>query len=285
MNTRSVWTAAIAATLLAAGAASAQTDPADPATEPAAAPSAFALPVTDLSVTAPAAAPSLAVTVQENPILAGARQFESIRYRTRRRRYDDYDRPRGYGATSQIHAGFFDPSGDLGTGFLLGFRAGPLVDPHVQLGVGLDWWHKSDSQTIRFGEGTGPGGVPTQLEREISRWSANLIPILGYIQLSGDESMSVVPYGGAGVGYQALFLSGDDFDTGEEFDATYGGFDWQLWGGVAIPLSGQSRFVGEVFWNGGEVGRDVEDTTTGDTFREVVDMDGVGARFGFNWGF
>ena len=82
-----------------------------------------------------------------------------------------------------------------------------------------------------------------------------------------------------------LFLSADNFQTSEHFDATYGGWGWQAWGGVSVPLSGNSRITAEVFRNQSEVGRDVDDPQTGVTYREIVNLDGVGMRFGLGWGF
>ena len=85
--------------------------------------------------------------------------------------------------------------------------------------------------------------------------------------------------------YQVLFLSATDYRTGAGYEATFGGWGWQAWGGAALPLSGRSRLFGEVFFNSGEVGRDVDDPVGGVTYRESVDADGAGMRFGLSWGF
>ena len=58
-----------------------------------------------------------------------------------------------------------------------------------------------------------------------------------------------------------------------------------MWGGWALPLSGRSRLVGEVFLNNADLSRDVFDEASGTNIRETVSTDGVGARFGINWGF
>ena len=270
---RSFWIAALAVTLLPAGVVFAS---------PAAPPpglSAFALPLSD--VTAPASTLALmSGYASAGPALASA-GVSAVRYRPR----GEYGRGPVTPTLSQIHIGFFDPTEDFSTGFAGGFRAGPLVDPHIQLGVAVDWWHKSESQTVTFGGGPLPGGGSATRQRELSRSSANLFPILGFVQVQGDEDMPVIPYVGVGAGYEVLFLSADDFQSGASFDATYGGFGWQMWGGAAMPLSGRTRVTGEVFYNGAEVGRDVEDAMTGETFRELVKMDGVGMRFGLSWGF
>jgi len=203
-------------------------------------------------------------------------------------------RPRAYRSrasvmptTTQVHLGFFDPTGDFSTGFVGGFRMGPQVDPHVQIGLAMDWWHRSESTTMNLGEVRLPVGSGTE-RLVLSKASADLMPVLGFVQVSGDENLPVIPYGGFGVGYEWLFLTADDYLTSESFDQTFGGFGWQVWGGAGIPLDGRTRINGEVFYNGSEVGSDV-DLYIPDlgpvTVRDVVKMNGLGMRFGVAWGF
>ena len=213
--------------------------------------------------------------------------FESITYRpryNRPRRYpEDARSPGSSSMVSQLHIGFFNPSEFSSTGMVLGFRGGVAPDPHVQVGVDVDWHYKSDHQTDVVSQQTLPTGGSAQVRRELSRASSNLFPVLGYLQVSGDGSMPVIPYAGAGVGYEAYFLSPDDFNTGAHFDAQYGGFAWQAWAGAQVPLSGRSRLVGEVFMNQAELGRDVD--IGGVPYRETVNLNGAGMRFGASWGF
>jgi len=203
-------------------------------------------------------------------------------------------RPRAYrsrGAvmptTTQIHAGFLDPTDNFSTGFVGGIRLGPQVDPHVQLGMAVDWWHKSESATTDLGEVPLPGGSGSG-RLVLSKTSADLLPILAFVQVSGDEDLPIVPYAGFGAGYEWLFLTADNYLTEESFDQTFGGFGWQVWGGAGIPLDGRTRINGEVFYNGSEVGSDV-DVYSPDyglvTVRDLVKMNGIGMRFGISWGF
>ncbi len=272
----SLWIAALAVGLLPAAAL------ADPGA--AGIPSqvsALALPVVGADAALDAGSGATPVTAAlATPFVGG------IRYRPRGYGYRD----RGYAmpTVAQLHAGFMDPTDNFSTGFNGGFRVGPMVTPNLQLGVGLDWWHKSSSDLMSIDVGSLPGGGSATRQLELSRTSADLLPIMAFAQLSGDENMSIIPYAGAGVGYEVLYLSADDFTTNTSFNATYGGFGWQGWAGLAVPLSGRTRVSGEAFYNGSQVGRDVDVTLsdgTPATVREVVKMDGVGARFGVSWGF
>jgi len=269
-----LWMAALAAALLPIVAA------ASPGTSGSLAQnSALALPVVGLSTVTLTAGEAAAP-----PTLALATPFAGgVAYRPRAYRSHASVMP----TTTEIHVGFFDPSENFSTGFEGGFRMGPQVDPHVQLGLAVDWWHRSESSTMDLGSVPLPGGSGSE-RLVLSRTSANLMPILAFVQVSGDENLPVIPYGGFGVGYEWLFVSADNYLTSESFEQTFGGFGWQLWGGAGIPLGGGTRVNGEVFYNGSEVGSDV-DVYIPDfgpaTVRDVVKMNGLGMRVGISWGF
>lgn len=250
----------------------------------ASAPSEFSLPSATLALE------SVATTLAPDALVLHATgvpevSMAGVTYRPRR---SGRARPVDAAGVSQIHLGFFDPDGDPSRRFLAGIRGGPMLDEHIQLGVGLDWAHDADNTSAISSSSTGPGGTPITIQRELSRASTDLFPIMAFVQVSGGDEMSVVPYFGLSGGYQILNLSADDYETGESFDATYGGWGWQLWGGMAMPLSGRTRLTGEIFVNGAELGRDVDDPyygPFGSSYRETVKADGVGARFGIAWGF
>ena len=215
--------------------------------------------------------------------------FESVRWRPRRwrDRDDRWESRRSSNATgfSQLHAGFLDPDGNATASFLAGVRGGMGVDEHVQLGLGLDWVHKSERNSVLVSQVPLPGGGTSERRLELSQASSNLFPMTAYLQVQPGDVTGVMPYFGVGGGYNVLFLSADDFQSGDHFDATYGGWGWQAWGGVSVPLSGNARVSAEVFRNQSDVGRDVDDPQSGITYREIVNLDGVGMRFGLGWGF
>lgn len=207
-----------------------------------------------------------------------------VRYRPRRgnswsRRAPDAS------SVSQVHLGWWDQDGDLKPQFLAGVRGGPMLSPNFQLGAGVDWAHKSSTTSTITRRTTGPGGIPIEVREDLAEVSTHFVPIYAFAQVQGDDDMGVIPYFGGSVGYQLLFLHQDDFQTSSSFDATFGGWGWQAWGGAAIPLSGRTRLTGEVYVNGAELNRDVDDLFSGATVRETVDADGFGARFGVAWGF
>ena len=185
---------------------------------------------------------------------------------------------------TQIHMGFMDPDGPEDHDFMVGFRGGVAVERPLQIGAQVDWHHRGNSVSSIVSQGPGPGGTVIVTHSDLARSSSDLVPIFGFMQISAGDR-AVIPYFGGGAGFEILHLSASNYQTGEQFEGTFSGFGWQLWGGVAVPFTGRARVSSEVFVNGADLSRDIVDATTGQTFRETVNMDGVGLRFGLAWGF
>jgi hypothetical protein len=273
MNARSTFPAVLAAALLGSIAAfqsaAATTLPGE-----------LALPAATLTLAAPlSTTPEFELTHQ--PALPAIEEA-GVHYRPRRQ---GWGRAQDAASVSQVHLGFYDPDGDPGRKFLMGLRGGPMIDSRVQLGVGLDWAHQTDNTSSVSHQSIGPGGQVITVKTDLARASTNFFPIMAFAQLSADDDLPVIPYFGVAGGYELMNLSADDFQTGASFDATYGGWGWQIWGGAALPLSGRSRLMGELYVNNAELGRDVTDSTSGNTYRETVNANGLGMRFGLAWGF
>lgn len=189
--------------------------------------------------------------------------------------------------TAQTHVGFLDPIDNFSAGFNGGFRVGPQLDSHVQVGAAMDLWHRSDDTVLDLGTIEAPGGTARQ-ELILAESSATLFPMMMFAQVSFDENTSVIPYVGFGVGYEWLFLTANDYLTDESFDQTFGGFGWQAWVGAGVPLDPGMRLNAELFFNGCEVGNEM-DVNIKDygpaTVRNEIQMNSVGMRLGISWGF
>ncbi len=258
MNTRNLRLAAIAAALLVT-----TVTRADAVTTT----SEFALPTPSLAAVTTASAPGV--------------QFLGTHYRPRGGSRSTL----GSSSVSQIHIGYYDPDGDASKRFLVGIRGGPMIDEHIQLGVGVDWAHKNEKTSSVSHSEIGPGGTPIEVRTDLASASYNFFPLMAFVQISADDDLGVVPYFGAAAGYEVLSLSAENFQTGDTYDGTFGGWGWQLWGGAALPLSGRTRVTGELYVNGGELNRDVDNVLSGGTYRETVSADGMGLRLGLAWGF
>lgn len=210
--------------------------------------------------------------------------YSSLRYRRPPR---EQTSDRGSGSADgymQIQGGVFDPAGDVSNSAMFSARLGTNFEDRVQLGGQLDWSHRADHQTEVVGSGTLPGGDPVERRRELSSVSSDLVPLMGFLQVA-PMGTHAGPYFGVAGGYQALFVTAQDFSTGQDFDATYDGWGWQAYAGFAFPMSRVSRLTVEAFTNAAELDRDVQDALTGVTYREVVDAGGSGIRGGVSWSF
>ena len=185
---------------------------------------------------------------------------------------------------SQIHAGFLDPDGDQSASLVLGTRVGFNLDRNVAIGGMIDWRHQGNQENTVISSAPGPGGTTIDTETQVAKSSSDLIPILGMLQINMGNG-GIIPYIGAGAGYEILHLASDDFVNGQEFRGTFGGFGWQVWAGAALPLcSNQTRLTAEAFLNQADLSRDAVDAL-GQPVTETVNMDGTGARFGLQWAF
>jgi hypothetical protein len=213
---------------------------------------------------------------------------ESIRYRPRWRRGSNSNPARSSSSMDgymQLQGGVFDPSeNDISNGAMFGMRVGSSIEDKIQVGFQMDWAHRSDKQTEVVGSGPLPGGGTVERRRELSSVSSDLVPLMAFFQVS-PTGTHTGPYLGLAGGYQALFVSAEDFATGDDFDATYDGWGWQAYAGYAFPLSSVSRFTVEGFLNDGDLDRNVDDPVTGVTYREIVDVGGAGIRGGISWSF
>jgi hypothetical protein len=148
-----------------------------------------------------------------------APRFESVRYWRRDREPERAEsRPK---SPIQIHAGFFDPDGDASNSLAFGLRGGPLVErPHPDR-PRPDWYHEAQNQREVVSR-TSRDGVPVAVTRELSRASSDLVRS-GILQLNLGDGRSLVPYAGIAGQYQVLFLTATDFQTGADYEATFGG--------------------------------------------------------------
>ena len=181
----------------------------------------------------------------------------------------------------QIHGGFFAHEENAPRSYAAGLRGGPAIDRHLQVGVGVDWYHRTDSEREVVAD-TLQAGQPVKVTRVLSQASSDLIPIQAFLQLSVGRGL--VPYAGIAGEYQFLVLSATDHVTGAGYKANFGGLGWQAWGGLGLDI-GRSRLFGEVFVNAGDVERDVRDPVSGTAYRESINADGGGLRCGLSWGF
>jgi hypothetical protein len=186
--------------------------------------------------------------------------------------------PRHVGAV-HLHGGLFAPINASGSSASLGARLGAYLGDPLLLGLSFDWVYHSENQLGAAGPALpGPGLVPQQV---LASASSSLLPVMAFLQVSPWEKYALIPYVGVAGGYEWLVVRGDNYQTSDSYGQTFGNWAWQGWAGMGIRLSPGLRLDGEAFYNGGTLARDTYDPNNV-RFREAVDIDGAGARFGLN---
>jgi hypothetical protein len=190
------------------------------------------------------------------------------------------DRP----IVSQLHGGYFDASANNTNPFIVGLRAGAMVDKRLQVGIALDWVHQTKNLANVLSTAQGPGSITISTKQDTARALVNLVPIMAFVQASGWGLLGITPYIGASGGYEVLVLSADNFISGQSFEANFGGWGYQVWAGAGIPLGSRTKLNGELFVNEAELGKTVTDAN-GVSAKQTVDMNGIGFRLGLAWGY
>jgi hypothetical protein len=151
-------------------------------------------------------------------------------------------------------------------------RLGANVGSHVQLGVAADWIYKTKSLTLDN------DSLPNfQTKIELARVTANMFPLMGFLQVKLTDRFPIVPYLGAAAGYAWLVLQANDYRTFASTSRTYDNPTWQTYAGLGLALGKDARLDGELFFQGATLQRQIVDSA-GQTWNELVDVSGVGAR-------
>jgi hypothetical protein len=175
-----------------------------------------------------------------------------------------------------LHGGMFSPLEVNAPSPTVGLRLSKLVGTHLQAGVLTGWTfeRKDETQSV----GSLPGPDPKIV---LARVDAHLVPLMGFLRVNLTEKHWLVPYVGAGAGYEWLTIQATDYRTQTTGSAAYSNWAWEGWVGLGIRLGKDLRVSGEAFYNGASLERDVVDQS-GQTWKETVNMDGVGARVGLD---
>jgi hypothetical protein len=178
-----------------------------------------------------------------------------------------------------MHGGLFAPIDANAPSPTLGLRFGRRLASHVHAGLLAGWTfqRKNLEEPVN--------GLPgLQPKRILARVDGQLVPLMLYFQVDLNETRFLVPYAGIAAGYEWFNLKANDYRTGETASATYSNYAWESWGGVGMRLGRDMSVDFELSYNGGSLERDVTDTS-GQSWTEAVNANGVGARVGLHFLF
>ena len=177
----------------------------------------------------------------------------------------------------QLDGGLYAPLQGTGANPTAGVRYCKHFSPHLQGGMLSAWSFKRAKLEAPA------GGEGSDSQIELARVDANLVPLMGFLQVDLTNRF-LVPFFGFGVGYEWLMLHSFDHRTGEQVKSRYANVAWQTFAGVGLQLTTIWRVNGELYYNGGSLEREVLDAN-GITRHEAIDANGVGVRFGLDMKF
>jgi hypothetical protein len=179
-------------------------------------------------------------------------------------------------ASLRLHGGVFSPIEVNAPSPTIGLRLSKFVGSHLQAGVLTGWTFERKDRTQNTS--TLPGTAPQLL---LARLDGHLVPAMGFLQVNITQKSWLHPYFGVGVGYEWLTIEGTNYETQETGTMTFDNIAWEGWAGMGFRLGKDLRIDGELFYHGASLERDVTDDT-GETWKEIVNLNGVGARFGID---
>lgn len=196
----------------------------------------------------------------------------------------NYEGSRGPTYFANLGIGSFDPSSQPGRGFYFNGAVGSEINEAMDLGLSLQWYHRSTGGSQIISEFQDPAGNTGQRVIETSDVTTDLVPVMGFLRVRIPVTGAIQPYVGAGIGWEWLTVDGTD-DQGFAFSDDYDGMGAQFFGGANFAVSPNAAVYGEAIWNASTVSAEFYDSFYGGTVRDEIDMDGLGFHGGLRFRF
>jgi len=186
-------------------------------------------------------------------------------------------------SVTTLRVGYFNPK-DAKAGFMFGANWGFPVDEAVDIGVGVDYFHKRYTKKTAVADRDYQSGVhETTVQRELE-YSTNILPLTGTIHVQLPAGYWTKYLLAGSLGYAFLFNKEKNYVDGTSASRTYRGFHWQLSAGMLLRTGRRSGVTGEVFYNNSTVSRNKTSSPKGLPIWDEVDLSGLGVRFGVRLG-
>ena len=180
---------------------------------------------------------------------------------------------------SEFKAGILNPK-DAKTGWMFTYGTGQTIDESFSWLVEFNLYKKTyDERSKVYNEDLDEYTVTQEIQN--NSW---LAPIM--FKITFDKKIApaspIIIRGSAGVGYQFMWNTEKNYETGKDQSLFYHGFAYQVSAGAGLQVSSSAIIFGEAFYHGGKVKRDKEDINGFPTWAEK-DVSGLGFRVGINF--
>lgn len=181
--------------------------------------------------------------------------------------------------------GTFDPDGPRNNSGFFGLATGVEFQNRVTAGFTLDFSRRSFTDETVIAETVDPNGnlITTSVRRLDT--SSNLIPLGVALSVRLPGSRTLTPYAGAGVAYEIMVNTFNNYEQNVEDTSVFTGPGWQVFGGLLVPVTSGVRLMGELWANDATVRRNIDRYERGLPVTERIDADGFGARVGVEFHF
>lgn len=188
---------------------------------------------------------------------------------------------------TEFKIGIHNPAGAK-SGFWGGLSFGRAVDNNIAVSTSIDIYRSSYTKetTIHKVEIT-PGVYENEKVVGLEQ-STTLIPLFFNIQYQGPMSRFINLRITAGLGYEFLWNSFQNYNTKEDVTNFYSAFGWHAGAGIAYELSKASDVFAQITYHSGAPSRARGETEEGLPTHKEIDMSGLGLRLGiriYNFGF
>jgi hypothetical protein len=175
--------------------------------------------------------------------------------------------------------GYFNPK-DAKEGVLFGINLSGMVDETVDLGFGIDLFHRSYQKDSEVAVSVTDGGlVERQLQRDLD-FSTTAIPLMGTVTVKLGSELAFSYFLGGGLGYSLLWNKESNYIEDVSEKRFYHGLSWKIGGGAMYQLGSRSYLVGEIFYNDALLKRDKGETPNGLPVWSEVNLSGFSFSLG-----
>ena len=156
---------------------------------------------------------------------------------------------------SEFKVGLINPA-NAKTGFFGGVTFGRAIDNNISVGMAFDFYRSSyTKETIINKVEISPGVFEDEKAVGLEQ-STTLIPLFFNIQYQGPMTRFINLRITAGLGYEFLWNSFQNYNTKKDVTRFYSGFGWHLGAGIAYELSKASDVFAQVTYHSGAPSRD-----------------------------
>ncbi len=184
------------------------------------------------------------------------------------------------GNVFNINAGYVNPA-DIKGGMFFGFVLGTAIDEAVDLGIGVDVFHKTYSENSQVAQEEKEGLTSNTYATEVD-YSRTMVPLKLMVNVKIPTSMYYGYFIRGSLNYEFLFSKEKNYEMDKSQTHKFGGLGWQAAAGFYYNVGSRSTLIADLFYNSCEVSRSIENSNVGLPVTERVDLSGLGFRLGVN---